>query len=138
MATTTTTTAPSAKTRHWSDFVAILVGVALIGIEVWPGDQNASSAAAQDLGNPKWILIAHITAGALALASVFLAQRRERSGLPKMLLLLAGALLLGGFILSIATGDSGTRAWLTLVLPGVLLLGAAFGVGPMPRDLHSR
>lgn len=110
----------------------------MIGIALRPGSHNASAAAAQDLGNPKWILIAHIASGALALASVFLAQRRGRGGLPKMLLLLAGALLLGGFILSITTGDSGTRAWLTLLLPGVLLLASAFGVGPMPRDLHSR
>jgi hypothetical protein len=110
----------------------------MIGIEIWPGRHNASSAAAQDLGNPKWILIAHSVAGALALGSVFLAQRRARNGLPKIMLLIAGAVLLGGFVLSMSAGDAGARAWLTLVLPGVLLFGAAFGVGPMPRDLNSR
>ena len=134
----TTTPASSARTRHWSDFVAILVGVSMIGLALRPGDHNASNAAAQDLGNLNWILVVHIAAGAMALASVFLAQRRARTGLPKVLLMVAGALLLGGFILSIMAGDSGARSWLTLLLPGVLLLVAAFGVGPMPRHLDTR
>ena len=138
MATTTTTTAASPKARHWSDFVAILVGVALIGISLRPGGQNASTEAAQDFGNPKWALIVHITSGALALASVFLAQRRgARNGLPKTLMLVAAALLLGMFIMSIVSGLSGTRSWLTLLLPGLLLLGASFAVGPMPRNLDA-
>ena len=138
MATTTTTTTASPKTRHWSDFVAILVGVSMIGIALRPGGQNASNEAAQDLGDPQWALMVHITSGALALASVFLAQRRgARTGLPKTLLLIAGALLLGMFIMSMVSGASGARSWLTLLLPGLLLLGAAFGVGPMPRNLDS-
>ena len=112
----------------------------MIGVAVWPGDHNASSAAAADLGNPKWIWIAHIVAGALSLASVFLAQRTARSGLPKILLMVAGALLLVGFVMTMLAGSSGPRSWLALLLPGLLLLAAAFGVGPMPRNLdtHTR
>ncbi|MES2524894.1 MAG: hypothetical protein V4617_19505 [Gemmatimonadota bacterium] len=132
-----TTVPASPATRHWSDLLAIVVGVVLLGLAIWPGDSNASRGAAADVGSPQWVWIAHIVAALAALSSVFLAQRRERSGLPRLLLLLGAVALLAVFVIALMAGDTGTRAWLTLLLPAVLLFVASAGVGPMPRRLDA-
>jgi hypothetical protein len=115
--------------------VAILVGVSMLAIAVWPGDTNASGGAAADLGSPQWVWIAHIAAAAAALSAVFLAQRRGRGGLPRMLLVAGALILLATFVMSWTSGVTGPRTWLTLLLPAVLLVVASMGVGPMPRTL---
>jgi hypothetical protein len=89
------------------------------------------------VGSPQWQWIAYIIAGAAAISSVFLAQRRGRSGLPRLLLWIGAFALIGVFVISLTTGTSGPRAWLTLLLPAVLLAVASMGVGPMPRTLDS-
>ena len=126
--TPTVSNSPSA--RHWSDLVVILVGVSLLALAIWPGGRTASVSATQDLVSPQYAWIAYIVGAITALAAVFLAQRRGRQGLPRMLLVLGAIALLVGFFIA---RDTGTRAWLTLLLPGLLLFGASFAVGPMPR-----
>ena len=129
--------APSPGTRHWSDLLVILVGVSLIALAVWPGDQSASRDAAVDVGSPQWQWIAYIVAGAAAISSVFLAQRRGRGGLPRLLLWIGALALIGVFVVALLNGSTGPRAWLTLLLPAVLLAVASMGVGPMPRTLNT-
>ena len=137
MTHSTLSPAHSPRARHWSDLVVILVGVTLFALAVWPRDPDASSNAGVDIGHPQWQWIAHIVASAAAISSVFLAQRRGRSGLPRTLLWIGALALIAAFIVSLTAGVGGPRPWLTLLLPAVLLAAASMGVGPMPRTLDS-
>lgn len=116
--------------RHWSDLVVIVVGVSLLALAIWPGGRTASVSATQDLISPQYAWLAYIVGAVTALAAVFLSQRRGRQGLPRILLMVGAIVLLVGFFIA---RDTGTRAWLTLLLPGLLLFGSSFAVGPMPR-----
>ena len=122
----------SPRTRHWSDLLALLTGVALIGVVIWPGGPTANNAAAEELRFPvaAWMVLG--SAGFLALAGATVAQRWSLRGLGRGLIAVGGVLLLVNLFF---VRDFGVRALLTLLLPGVALLAAAFGAGPMPRDL---
>ena len=128
-----TSSNPPARTRHWTDFLAILTGVALLALAVWPRPATISEEASQELGSPEYAWIAWIIGGASALAAVFLAQRARRPALFRGLMLLGGVVLLVGFIVSRAS--MGANGWLTLMLPAVVLFACAFGIGPMPRQV---
>lgn len=128
--------ARSPATRHWSDALAILVGVTLLALSIWPGEPNASREASADLGNAQFAHIARLIAGACALLGVGLAQSPERRGLPRVLLVIGALSLLLAFGLALTDGTTGPRAWLSLALPAVLLFVASAGVGPLPRHLH--
>lgn len=127
-----TTPVPPAKTRHWTDFVAILTGVTLLALAVWPRQTSISDDASRDLGNPQYAWVAWIVSGLAALAAVLLAQRSRRPALYRGLMLLGGTVLVVGFILSREL--MGARSWLTLLLPAVVLYSTAFGIGSMPRE----
>ena len=122
----------SPRTRHWSDVLALLTGVALLGLVIWPGGPTANNAAAEELRFPvaAWMVLGG--AGFLALAGATIAQRWSMRGLGRGLIALGGVLLLVNLFF---VRDFGVRAILTLLLPGIALLAAAFGAGPMPRDL---
>ncbi|HUQ81452.1 MAG TPA: hypothetical protein VM076_09955 [Gemmatimonadaceae bacterium] len=121
------------KSRNWADLVAIVTGVALIGLAMWPGPQSASAGAARESGNPQLLWLSHACAGALALGAVAAAQRWSLRPLARGLLILGG---LGLLSVLLVFRDFGPRALLTAVLPALLLLGAATAIGPMPRDMN--
>ena len=127
-------TTQGAQRRHWADVVAIFTGLALLGLAIWPGPQSASAGAAREVGNQQLLWLAHAAAGAVALASVVIVQRWQLRPIGRLLLVIAG---LGLLAVLIVFRDFGPRALLTVLLPGLLLLGAATSVGPMPRDLHA-
>jgi hypothetical protein len=122
----------SAKRRHWADVVVILTGMVLLGLALRPGEHNANTDAAREAGEARTLWAAHAVAGAMAITSVFAAQHDRYGWLARVLLVLAGAALIGSLVLF---NDFGVRAMLTMLLPGLLLLLAATSVGPMPRDL---
>lgn len=119
----------SASGREWSDRVTILVGVVLLALAIWPSGTTADVGAGQEIRylDAAWALYAF--AGLAALAGVMVAQRWSRRNLGRVLIALAGLALLGGLVLF---RELGTRAWLTFLLPGVVLLLAARSAGPLP------
>jgi hypothetical protein len=122
-----------AQSRHWADVLAIFTGLALLGLAIWPGPQSASAGAARESGGNQEILwLSHAIGGALALASVAIAQRWKLRPLARVLLATAAV---GLVVVLFTFRDFGPRALLTLLLPAVLLLVSASAVGPMPRDL---
>jgi hypothetical protein len=117
------------RTRLWADVVAIVVGVALLGIGIWPSDVTASRGAERELGSPDVAMLARWLGGALAVGGVLIAQRWRRRRLGRTFLIVAALVLLAAFA---SARDFGWRAWFTLALPAALLLAAAFAAGPMP------
>ena len=117
-----------AQRRHWADIVTIVTGVTLLGLVVW-GSPVMTTGSTLEMRYPDWVWMLQLAAGALALVAVWLAQRPRSVGLARAALALAGIVLLVGLA---AFRDFGWRAWLTMVLPGVLLLAAARFIGPMP------
>jgi peptidoglycan/LPS O-acetylase OafA/YrhL len=121
-----------AKRRHWADVVAIVTGLALLGLAIWPGSPSASAGAAIESGRPDYLWLGHALAGGIALLGVTAAQRWGLRSLGRSLLIIAG---LGLVALLVMFHEFGPRAILTVLLPALLLLAAAASVGPMPREL---
>jgi peptidoglycan/LPS O-acetylase OafA/YrhL len=113
--------------RRWADIVVILVGLALVGLAAWNAPISAGAEPDETRSIPS-IYMAYAVGGGLALAAVFAVHRWKGVG---RLLLLAAALVLLGY--GVAGYQQGEALWLTVVLPGLLLLGAAPFFGPMPR-----
>jgi len=126
------TSQQAAHRRHWADVLAIVTGVALLGLAIWPGPHSASAGAEREAGNAQALWLAHALAGASALISVGIAQRWGLRPLARALLLIAALALA---VLLFMFRDFGPRALLTVLLPALLLLISATAVGPMPRDL---
>jgi hypothetical protein len=122
----------SLQRRNWADVLAIFTGLALLGLAIWPGPQNASAGATREVGNPTLLWLAQAFAGATALAGVGAAQRWELRPLGRTLIIL-GAIALLSVLLSFRY--FGPRALLLVTLPALLLLVSASAVGPIPRDL---
>jgi len=118
------------QSRNLADLVTIVTGFALLGLAIWPGPQSASAGAAREAGNPQLLWIAHAAAGAVALAAVVSAQRWQLRQIARGLLVIAA---LGLLAVLLVFRDFGPRALMTVLLPALLLLGAATAVGPMPR-----
>jgi peptidoglycan/LPS O-acetylase OafA/YrhL len=114
--------------RRWADIVVILVGLSLVGLAAWNAPVSAGAGPDEARSMPS-IYMAYAVGGGLALAAVFAVHRWR--GVGRILLLAAAVVLLG-------YGVAGYRQvaealWLTVVLPGVLLLAAAPFFGRMPR-----
>jgi hypothetical protein len=75
-----------------------------------------------------WIPTVHTLAGVLGLLSLFLAIRNR--GLARVVLVVAGLLLVSGFL---AFERITLLPALTLGIPALLMLGAVPFLGPMPR-----
>jgi cytochrome bd-type quinol oxidase subunit 2 len=132
VATATRETIPG---RRWADLLAIVTGVALLAIAIWPGEPTGSGGAATEFNQPRAAWLAHVLAGAMAILAVFMAQAPHRRMLARALLIFAGLLLLVTLVL---TGGFGVRGLLSLGLPAAALLAAAFGVGPLTRPVTRR
>jgi hypothetical protein len=115
------------RRRNWSDVVAIAAGAWSIAEAVWgPAvfSQNLVDASA----GYAWLVFA--TAGALAIASVFLAQRI--TGLGRVVLGIAGLLLL---IVSIAYERGHPLALATGLILAILMLASTPFMGRIPRQI---
>ena len=123
---------PEARRRHWADIAAILAGLMLMGLAIWPVPfvDNAETTGRISVW---WI---YALAGGLSLTGVFLGQRWQLRDLARGLMFAAVGVLLYGLITKFH--GLGTAAVLTAVVPGVLLLLAAPFFGPMPRAAAGR
>ena len=125
MADTTT----ARQRRQWADVVAIVTGVAAVGLAIWP------NLAADEGGGVGLVTGALATAvgGALAIAAVLLAQRSP--GTAKIPLALGGILLILTPFLFVRS--DGVVPTLQIVI-GILMLVSAPFIGRMPDDVPSR
>ena len=125
----------SEPARRWqlADFVAIMVGVSLIGSALYGGGLVWWSEASQirDL-NVVWTI--HFLIGALGIVAVGLAQTSRWRGAGRITLLVGGIILLLGLG---AFFRLGWLAWLTFGLPGILLILLARFVGPLGEPPQS-
>jgi hypothetical protein len=119
-----------------ANLIAILIGLALIGVALY-------GAPLIDRGHPAeirhsdamWSI--QFLSGSGALAAVILAQWNRWLRLGRALAALAGLLLFAGLAY---VGHPGWRAWLTLILPGALLVALGGLIGPFsePAEPTSR
>lgn len=121
--------------RTWADFLALLIGVSLIGISIWPGPPSATSDALRELRHADTLWLVHAGAGSATLVALALAQTARWRGLGRVLLAVAALTLLAALIVF---RDFSTRAVLTLVLPALILLACVFAIGPVPPERVKR
>ena len=123
--------ARGAQRRHRADLIAIITGLALLGLAIWPSSPSASTGVAVESGRPDVLWLVHALAGGMALLGVTVARWDLRQ-MGRSLIVIAAA----GLIAVLFQFDQiGLRALLTVALPAILLLVAAFSVGPMPREI---
>ena len=105
-------TTENKQARHWADVLAILTGLVLMALAIWPGEPQASADAAREAGNPQLMWLAYIAAGGSAIAAVLVAQRWQRRPLARALLVLGALVLLAE---RDVFRDFGPRALLTVL-----------------------
>lgn len=118
---------PEVRRRHWADIAAILAGLMLMGLAIWP----VPFADDPETGRQVSVWWIYALAGGLSLVGVFLGQRWEFRQVARGLLFAAVGVLVYGLVTMFR--DLGTAAVLTVLVPGLLLLLAAPFFGPMPR-----
>jgi hypothetical protein len=118
---------PEVRRRHWADVAAILAGLMLMGLAIWP----VPFVDTMETGRPISVWWIYALAGGLSLVGVFLGQRWRFRQLAQGLMLAAVGVLVYGLVTTFR--ELGTAAVLTAVIPGLLLLLAAPFFGPMPR-----
>jgi len=119
--------APEITRRHWADVLAILAGLTLMGLAIWP----VPFANTPETGRQVDVWWIYALAGGLSLLGVLVGQRWSLRQLARGLLLAAVGVLIYG--LATQFRELGTAAVLTALIPGLLLLFAAPFFGPMPR-----
>lgn len=114
--------------RWWADVVVILVGLMLVGLAAWNAPVSSGTRPDEAASMPS-IYVAYAVGGGLAIAALFVAHKWRMAG--RALLVLAALVLLGYGIAGYR--DAAEALWPTVLLPGILLLGASPFFGPMPR-----
>ncbi|WP_284351565.1 hypothetical protein [Roseisolibacter agri] len=116
----------SSRRRTWADVVAIVAGVAAIGLAMWPNLAADEGPTGVALGSGT---LASFAAGGLAIAAVFMAQRSP--GTARIPLALGGVLLLlSPFVFARSAGVVPT---LQMVLGALMLVAAPF-IGRLPDE----
>lgn len=117
---------PARDRRQWADLALILTGLGLFGLAVWFPPFSTTSDASQAIR--LWPFYA--LAGGLVLLALFLGQKWDWVRVAR-LMLVAALIVLVVALFRVRT--VGLVAWLTLVIPGVILLFTVPFFGPMPR-----
>lgn len=115
------------RRRNWSDVVALVAGLWAIAEAVW-GPTVFSQRIMDANAGYAWLIFA--TAGALAVASVFLAQRT--TGLGRVVLGVAGLLVA---TTSLLYERSHPLALATGIILGLAMLASTPFMGSIPRNL---
>ena len=114
------------RRRTWADVVAIVAGVAAVGLAMWPNLAADEGPTGVALGSGT---IASIAAGALAIAAVVMAQRSP--GTARIPLALGGVLLLlTPFVFARSGGFVPT---LQMILGALMLVAVPF-IGRLPDE----
>jgi hypothetical protein len=117
---------PARDRRRWADVALILTGLGLFGLAVWFPPFSTTSDASQAIR--LWPFYA--LAGALVLVALFLGQKGNWVRQARLILIAALVVLV---VALFRVRSVGLLAWLTLVIPGVVLLFTVPFFGPMPR-----
>ncbi len=117
---------PARDRRRWADVALILTGLGLFGLAVWFPPFSTTDEASQAI--QLWPFYA--LAGGLVLVALFLGQKWDWVRLAR-LVLVAALVVLAVALFRVRT--VGLVAWLTLIIPGVVLLFTVPFFGPMPR-----
>ncbi len=125
---------PTRTRRHWADVAVIVVGLGLFGLAVWfPPFTTTAGAGEVRAVHSVWPIYAG--AGGLTLIALLAGQRWEWRNLARLLLIAAVVVLAVGLFTGFR--DLGMTAWLTVIIPGIVLLIATPFFGPMPRAAES-
>ena len=127
---------PSRTRRHWADVAVILVGLGLFGLAVWFPPFTTTAGGADEFKSVPTLWPYYAGAGGLTLIALFLGQRWEWRTLARLMLVGAVIVLVIG-LFSVFRG-LGPVAWITVIIPGIVLLVAAPFFGPMPRAAETR
>src|SRR5215210_4650571 len=117
---------PVRDRRRWADVALILTGLGLFGLAVWFPPFSTTSDASQAIR--LWPFYA--LAGGLVLVGLFLGQKWDWVRHARLILIAALIVLV---IALFRVRSVGMVAWLTLIIPGVVLLFTVPFFGPMPR-----
>lgn len=122
-----TTRREQARRRRWADVAIIAAGLYSFLLSMFSPQLIWPEEAARAVRAEGWWWAGSGAAGALAVTAVLVALRS--TALARALTALAGVILLATLL---AFERIGWVAWITLILPAIVLLGAAPFVGPMP------
>jgi hypothetical protein len=125
---------PVRQRRHWADVAVILVGLGLFGLAIWFPPFTTTTGAGEVQGvHSVWPIYA--VAGGLTLVALFLGQRWQWRTFARSLLVAAAIVLVVGLF----TGFQalGFVAWVSVIIPALVLLIATPFFGPMPREADS-
>jgi hypothetical protein len=125
---------PARQRRHWADVAIILVGLGLFGLAVWFPPFTTTTGAGE-VRTVHYVWPIYATAGGLTLLGLFLGQRWQRRIFARLLLF--GAVIVLAVGLFTGFRNLGPVAWLTVIVPGIVLLIATPFFGPMPRAVES-
>jgi peptidoglycan/LPS O-acetylase OafA/YrhL len=117
---------PARDRRRWADVALIFTGLGLFGLAVWFPPFSTTSEASQAIR--LWPFYA--LAGGLVLVGLFLGQKWDWVRLARLVLVAALVVLV---IALFRVRSVGMVAWLTLIIPAVVLLFTVPFFGPMPR-----
>lgn len=121
---------PARTRRHWADVAVILVGLGLFGLAVW-FPPFTTTAGAGEVRTVYSVWPIYGTAGGLTLLALFAGQRWQWRTFARILLIAAVVVLIVGLFTGFR--KLGPTAWLTVIIPGIVLLVAIPFFGPMPR-----
>jgi hypothetical protein len=123
----------STERRHWADIAVIIAGLGLFGLAIW-FPPFTTTAGAGEVRQVHSLWPVYGIAGGLSLIALFLGQRWQWRNLARLLLVGAVAVLVYGLFTGFR--ELGMTAWLTAIIPGLLLLAAIPFFGPMPRAVE--
>jgi hypothetical protein len=125
---------PTRTRRHWADVAVIVVGLGLFGLAVWFPPFTTTAGAGEVRSAPTvWPIYA--LAGGLTLIALFAGQRWQWRNIARLLLVVAVLVLVVGLFTGFR--ELGMAAWLTVIIPGIVLLIATPFFGPMPRSAET-
>jgi hypothetical protein len=121
------------RRRQIADFVAILVGLSLIGGALYDWGGLIEYGQRTEIAHADAVWTIELVSGTLAVAAVILAQWPRWLAAGQAMSALAGIMLILGLFFFVRLG---WRAWLTFALPGLLLVGLSLLLGPVPRPAN--
>jgi hypothetical protein len=121
---------PARARRHWADIAVIIVGLGLFGLAIW-FPPFTTTAGADEVRSAPSVWPIYAAAGGLTLIALFAGQRWQWRTFARLLLIAAVIVLAVGLFTGFR--ELGPAAWLTVIVPALVLLVATPFFGPMPR-----